>query len=81
MQLTLNNAERELLTALLQTELRDVRSENYHAESHQVKVGLRDREARVRGLLERLAESGGDYSLRHEPTDLLEAEAEAALSA
>lgn len=54
-QLELSRSERDLLVELLESELTDVRSENYHAESHEVKELLKAREALVRQLLGRLA--------------------------
>jgi hypothetical protein len=54
-QITITEREREFLTELLQGEITELRSENYHAESHAVKELLKEREACAKRLLERLA--------------------------
>lgn len=54
MELTLTETERQLLISLLESEVQQVRSENYHAESHDVKVLLKEREERVNQLLQKL---------------------------
>ncbi|HLV80918.1 MAG TPA: hypothetical protein VKT32_11585 [Chthonomonadaceae bacterium] len=54
MQIEFNEAERGLLIELLDQELRDVRSENYHAESHDAKQLFKQRETLVRDLLVKL---------------------------
>jgi hypothetical protein len=54
MQIELNETELRLLIELLDQELRDVRSENYHAESHDAKKLFKAREAVVRELLVKL---------------------------
>lgn len=54
MQITLSNDEVAILVELLTEEVSDVRSENYHAESHNVKEQLKGREVIVKQLLERL---------------------------
>lgn len=54
MQIVLNDAELSLLVELLDQELRDVRSEGYHAESHDAKTLFKAREAVVRELLGKL---------------------------
>ena len=54
MQIELNETEHSLLVELLDQELRDVRSEGYHAESHDAKQLFKAREAVVRELLVKL---------------------------
>ena len=54
MQIVLNDVEMSLLVELLDQELRDVRSEGYHAESHNAKQLFKAREAVVRELLGKL---------------------------
>lgn len=59
---TLTEQERQLLIELLEEEVRDLRSENYHAESHEVKEMLKGKEALAKGLLERLRQATGSES-------------------
>jgi len=54
MELALTETERELLISLLESEVQQIRSEGYHAESHDVKELLKEREAIVNRLLQRL---------------------------
>jgi len=62
MALQLDNAENQLLVELLEGELQNVRSENYHAESHRVKEMMKEREGVIRGLIEKLRQSGESSS-------------------
>ncbi len=54
MEISLTETERRLLIEVLEREIREVRSEVYHAESHDVKEMLKERAACVRGLLVRV---------------------------
>lgn len=54
MEIRLTEPEVRLLIRLLQSEIRDLRSEIYHAESHDVKAALHEQEDLARALLERL---------------------------
>jgi hypothetical protein len=54
MQLTLNDAEQELLEGILGTALREVREEVYHTEEHRFKDDLKGDEAMLRELLVRV---------------------------
>jgi len=56
MEIALTETERQLLISLLESELQQVRSEGYHAESHDVKVLLKERKASVNQILQRLKE-------------------------
>jgi hypothetical protein len=54
MAIDLSKPEQELLVALLETELDDVRSELHHTQAFDYKETLKDREGLVRGLLAKL---------------------------
>jgi hypothetical protein len=54
MAIDLSEPERELLAALLEKELEDIRSELHHTQGHDYKDSLKGREALVRGLLARM---------------------------
>ncbi len=54
MEIPLTDAEAQVLVRLLESHISDLRSEVYHAESHDVKVGLKDSEAAARALLNRI---------------------------
>lgn len=54
MELSITGEEREMLGRLVDSHIRDLRSEVYHAESHAVKEELRDREATARRLRDKL---------------------------
>jgi hypothetical protein len=54
MAIDLSEPERELLAALLEKELEDIRSELHHTQGHDFKDTLKEREALVRGLLARM---------------------------
>jgi hypothetical protein len=51
-QVTLNETELELLVSLLRSEVGHVRSEVYRAESHDVKVLLKEREAIINRIID-----------------------------
>jgi len=51
---TMTERERQFLVELLRAEVTELRSENYHADRHDVKELLKEREACAKGLLERL---------------------------
>lgn len=55
MAIDLDQAEKDLLTAILQKELGDIRSEFHHTQAFDYKESLKAREAAVRGLLDKLA--------------------------
>jgi hypothetical protein len=55
MAIDLSRAEKDLLTAILNKELGDIRSEFHHTQDHDYKESLKRREAEVRGLLDKLA--------------------------
>jgi hypothetical protein len=55
MAIELSRQEKDLLTAILQKELEDVRSEFHHTEEFDYKQSLKEREAMVRVLLDKLA--------------------------
>jgi hypothetical protein len=54
MAIDLSEPERELLAALLEKELEDIRSELHHTQGHDYKDTLKEREGLVRGLLARV---------------------------
>lgn len=54
MEISLTETERQLLIKLLESEIVQIRSENYHAQSHAVKELLKEREAVVNRILQRL---------------------------
>jgi hypothetical protein len=54
MAIDLTKEEAELLRAILEKELEEVRSELHHTQAHDYKESLKEREALVRGLLGRL---------------------------
>jgi hypothetical protein len=56
MQITINEVERQILAEVLDAEMRELRSQNYHAESHEAKEMLKQREAIIRRLLAELGE-------------------------
>ncbi len=55
MAIELNQQEKDLLTAILQKELEDIRSEFHHTQAFDYKENLKQREDSVRGLLDKLA--------------------------
>ena len=55
MAIELSQQEKDLLTAILQKELEDIRSEFHHTQAFDYKETLKGREAAVRGLLDKLA--------------------------
>lgn len=54
MAIDLSQPENELLTAMLEKELDDIRTELHHTQAHDYKEALKEREILVRGLLGRL---------------------------
>ena len=54
MAIELSQPEKELLTALLEKELEDVRSELHHTQGHDYRDSVKEREKVVRGLLVKL---------------------------
>jgi len=55
MAIELTKQQKELLTAMLEKELEDIRSEFHHTKGLDYKESLKEREALVRGLLDKLA--------------------------
>lgn len=53
MQLNVSEAERTLLLSILQREAQDLRSENYHAESHAAKEIIKARAAEIAALIDK----------------------------
>jgi hypothetical protein len=56
MAIELSRLEKDLLTAILQKELEDIRTEFHHTQAFDYKESLKEREAVVRGLLDKLAQ-------------------------
>jgi hypothetical protein len=54
MPIHLNQAEKELLTRLLEEELEEIRTEMHHAQVHDYKEGIKGREKLARELLAKL---------------------------
>ncbi len=54
MVIDLSQAETEIVAAMLEKELEDIRSELHHTHVHDYRESLKEREALVRGLLSRL---------------------------
>jgi hypothetical protein len=54
MGIELSQREKDLLNAILRKELEDVRSEFHHTQAFEYKESLKEREAAVRGLLDKL---------------------------
>jgi hypothetical protein len=52
--IAMSESQCEFLCELLKREIEELRSENYHAESHRVKELLKEREASAKSLLEQL---------------------------
>jgi hypothetical protein len=55
MAIELSKAEKDLLAAVLQKELGDIRSEFHHTQALDYRESLKQRESLVRALLEKLA--------------------------
>lgn len=55
MAIELSQPEKDLLTAVLEKELGDVRSEFHHTQDLEYKGALKAREELVRGLLDKLS--------------------------
>ncbi len=55
MAIELSQPEKELLKAVLEKELEDVRSEYHHTQVHEYKGALKEREELVRVLLVKLS--------------------------
>lgn len=55
MAIELDQSEKDLLKAILEKELEEVRSEFHHTQAFDYKESLKEREAAVRGLLEKLS--------------------------
>lgn len=54
MAIELSKPEKELLAAILEKELEDVRSELHHTQDHEYKDRVKEREKIVRDLLAKL---------------------------
>lgn len=54
MPIRLSQAEKELVTRLLEEELEEIRTELHHAQVHDYKEGIKEREKLVRELLAKL---------------------------
>ena len=52
--ITITERERQFLIEMVQGEISELRSENYHAESHQTKAFLKEREECAKRLLDQL---------------------------
>jgi len=55
MAIELVDVEKDLLKAMLEKELEDIRSEFHHTQAFDYKESLKERENLVRGLLEKLS--------------------------
>ncbi len=55
MAIELTKQEKDLLVAMLEKELEDIRSEFHHTQGFDYKESLKGREALVRALLDKLA--------------------------
>jgi hypothetical protein len=52
--ITVTERERQFLIEMLNREIAELRSENYHAESHDIKELLKEREACAKHLLQQI---------------------------